>query len=205
MVRKEIYQCECCGEEFHDYNSVIEHESTCFNLSPEKHSKYMDLKAVIESAFMLYPKGECSMDEYIQAMTNIVRFEVDNNIADTRRLSYRYAIKKMHEVLKESSEDKSIMDSFIATVRTIRHLQSVQRELAADMEQMVGMTLSGSMHWILEAAIEGKNHSCLTVHTCNEVAADKLRRIGFNVSAQYNVFQTLSGHDVSWDNIKDVE
>ncbi len=52
--------------------------------------------------------------------------------------------------------------------------------------------LSECVHWIVEAELDGRKHTCLTVDTCPELYAKELENMGFIVEEQRNAFDTLS-------------
>lgn len=50
----------------------------------------------------------------------------------------------------------------------------------------------------MEAELDGRKHTCLTVDTCPELYAKELENMGFIVEEQRNAFDTLCGYDIKW-------
>lgn len=53
-------------------------------------------------------------------------------------------------------------------------------------------------HWIMEAELNGRKHTCLTIDTCSELYAKELEGMGFVVNEERNVFNTLTGYQIMW-------
>lgn len=83
-------------------------------------------------------------------------------------------------------------------LNNISELKSKQEMMRLMFENSMG-ELSDCFHWIMEAWLDGRNHTALTLTTCPELYAKELKGIGFYVEEIRNCFNTLCGYDISWN------
>lgn len=86
------------------------------------------------------------------------------------------------------------------TVLSINNLRKEEERLR-DIFENSNPELKDCFHWIIEAALDKRNHTSLTNETCSLDQAKKLRAMGFKVEEIRNVAYTLSGHDIQWEDI----
>ena len=83
------------------------------------------------------------------------------------------------------------MLQFKEVAKNISDLEEKKKLMRSNFEE-----LSECFHWIMEAELDGRKHTCLTVDTCPELYAKELENMGFGVKEQRNVFDTLCGYDI---------
>lgn len=92
---------------------------------------------------------------------------------------------------------------FKEVVKEILDLEEKKKLIRSNFEKSTN-ELSECFHWIMEAELDNRKHTCLTVDTCPELYAKELESMGFIVEEQRNVFNTLCGYDIKWDNLMEV-
>ena len=84
------------------------------------------------------------------------------------------------------------------TISEINKIRNQEKLIIENFEKST-CELSECFHWILKAALEGRNHCCLTVKTCPELYAKTLKNMGFEIEENRNDFNTLCGCDIKWN------
>lgn len=89
------------------------------------------------------------------------------------------------------------MIQFKDTISEINNLRNKEKLLIEKFEKST-CELGECFHWILKAALEGRNQVCLTVNTCPELYAKELKGMGFEIEENRNAFNTLCGYYIKW-------
>ena len=89
------------------------------------------------------------------------------------------------------------MLQFKEAAKKISDLEEKKKIIRSNFEESMS-ELSECFHWIMEAELDNRKHTCLTVETCPELYAKELENMGFIVEEQRNVFDTLCGYDIKW-------
>ena len=89
------------------------------------------------------------------------------------------------------------MLQFKEAAKKISDLEEKKKIIRFNFEESMS-ELSECFHWIMEAELDNRKHTCLTVETCPELYAKELENMGFIVEEQRNVFDTLCGYDIKW-------
>lgn len=89
------------------------------------------------------------------------------------------------------------MLQFKEVSENISDLEEKKKMMRSKFEESTS-ELSECFHWIMEAELDGRKHTCLTVDTCPKLYAKELENMGFNVEEQRNAFDTLCGYDIKW-------
>lgn len=89
------------------------------------------------------------------------------------------------------------MLQFKETISEINKIRNQEKLITENFEKST-CELSECFHWILKAALEGKNKCYLTIATCPELYAKALKDMGFEIKENRNVFYTLCGYDIKW-------
>lgn len=89
------------------------------------------------------------------------------------------------------------MLQFKEATQNILDLEEKKKMIRSNFEESTN-ELSECFHWIMEAELDGRKHTCLTVDICPELYAKELENMGFVVEEQRNVFDTLCGYDIKW-------
>lgn len=87
------------------------------------------------------------------------------------------------------------MLQFKEVAKSILDLEEKKKLMRSNFEESTS-ELSECFHWIMEAELDGRKHTCLTIYTCPELYAKELEGMGFVVEEQRNVFDTLCGYDI---------
>ena len=90
------------------------------------------------------------------------------------------------------------MLQFKETISEINKIRSQEKLITEHFEKST-CELSECFHWILKAALEGKNNCCLTIETCPELYAKALKGMGFEIEENRNDFHTLCGYYIKWN------
>lgn len=90
------------------------------------------------------------------------------------------------------------MLQFKEIAKDILDLEEKKKLMRSNFEESTN-ELSECFHWIMEAELDGRKHTCLTVDSCPELYAKELEHMGFGVKEQRNVFDTLCGYDIEWE------
>lgn len=89
------------------------------------------------------------------------------------------------------------MLQFKEVTKNILNLEEKKKLMRSNFEESTS-ELSECVHWIVEAELDGRKHTCLTVDTCPELYAKELENMGFIVEEQRNAFDALCGYDIKW-------
>ena len=89
------------------------------------------------------------------------------------------------------------MLQFKEVAKKISDIEEKKKLMRSNFEESTN-ELSECFHWIMEAELDNRKHTCLRVDTCPELYAKKLENMGFIVEEQRNVFNTLCGYDIKW-------
>lgn len=89
------------------------------------------------------------------------------------------------------------MLQFKEVTKDILDLEEKKKLMRSNFEEST-CELSECFHWIIEAELYGRKHTCLTVDTCPELYAKELENMGFVVEEQRNVFDTICGYNIKW-------
>lgn len=89
------------------------------------------------------------------------------------------------------------MLQFKEVTKNILALEEKKKLMRSNFEESTG-ELCECFYWIMEAELDGRKHTCLTVDTCPELYAKELENMGFVVEEQRNIFDTLCGYDINW-------
>jgi len=89
------------------------------------------------------------------------------------------------------------MLQFKEVAKDILDLEEKKKLMRSNFEKST-CELSECFHWIMEAELDGRKHTCLTVDICPDLYAEELENMGFNVEEQRNAFDTLCGYDIKW-------
>ena len=89
------------------------------------------------------------------------------------------------------------MLQFKETISEINKIRNREKMITENFEKST-CELSECFHYILKAALEGRNSCCLTVNTCPELYAKELQGMGFEIKEKRNVANTLCGYDITW-------
>ena len=89
------------------------------------------------------------------------------------------------------------MMQFKETVSKINELRKNEK-LILESFQKSTCELSEVFHYILNAELEGRKQTCLTVQTCPELYAKELEGMGFEIEEDRNAFNTVCGYYIRW-------
>ena len=89
------------------------------------------------------------------------------------------------------------MMQFKETVSKINELRKNEK-LILESFQKSTCELSEVFHYILNAELEGRKQTCLTVQTCPELYAKELEGMGFEIEEDRNAFNTVCGYYIQW-------
>lgn len=89
------------------------------------------------------------------------------------------------------------MSQFKEIVSKINELRNREKMIVENFEKST-CELSEVFHYILNAALDGRNQTCLTVSTCPELYAQELKGMGFEIEETRNVANTLCGYYIRW-------
>ena len=89
------------------------------------------------------------------------------------------------------------MLQFKETISEINKIRNQEKMITENFEKST-CELSECFHYILKAALEGRNSCCLTVNTCPELYAKELKGMGFEIEENRNNFNTLRGYYIKW-------
>lgn len=92
------------------------------------------------------------------------------------------------------------MLQFKETISEINKIRNQEKLIAENFEKST-CELSECFHWILKAALEGRNSCCLTIEICPELYAKALNDMGFEIKENRNDSNTLRGYYIRWDYI----
>lgn len=87
------------------------------------------------------------------------------------------------------------MLQFKEVTKDILDLEEKKKLMRSNFEEST-CELSECFHWIIEAELDGRKHTCFTVDTCPELYAKELENMGFVVEEQRNVFDTICGYNI---------
>ena len=83
------------------------------------------------------------------------------------------------------------MLQFKEVAKDILDLEEKKNLILSNFEEST-CELSKCFHWIMEAELDGRNHTCLTVDTCPELYAKELENMGFVIEEQSDETNILS-------------
>ena len=89
------------------------------------------------------------------------------------------------------------MLQFKETISEINRIRNQEKLIIENFEKST-CELSECFHWILKAALEGRNNCSLTVKTCPELYAKELKGMGYEIEENRNVSNTLCGYRIKW-------
>lgn len=98
---------------------------------------------------------------------------------------------------KNIPKTKDYYQLFYNTITSIAILQNEINKLKLFFENSDNESKK-VFHYMLDSALNGSNHTCLTVYTCTPKIAQKLRDIGFEIKEKRNDADTLCGYDIKW-------
>ena len=90
------------------------------------------------------------------------------------------------------------MLQFKETISEINRIRNQEKMIAENFKKST-CELSGCFHYILKAALEGRNSCCLPVNTCSESYAKELKDMGFEIKENRNDSNTLRGYYIKWE------
>ena len=89
------------------------------------------------------------------------------------------------------------MLQFKETISEINKIRNQEKLITENFEKST-CELSEVFHYILNAELEGRKQICLTVNTCPELYAKKLKDMGFEIEENRNYFNILFGYYIKW-------
>ena len=90
------------------------------------------------------------------------------------------------------------MLQFKETISEINKIKNQEKLIAENFEKST-CELSECFHWILKAALDGRNSCYLKIETCPELYAKTLNNMGFEIEKNRNDFNTLCEYDIKWN------
>ena len=79
------------------------------------------------------------------------------------------------------------MLQFKEVTKNILDLEEKKKLMSSNFEEYT-IELSECVHWIVEAELDGRKHTCLTVDTCPELYAKELENMRVEMEMQQCIF-----------------
>lgn len=90
------------------------------------------------------------------------------------------------------------MSRFKETVSKIEELRNKEKMIIENFKKST-CELSGVFDYILNAELEGRKQTYLTLNTCPELYARELKGMGFEIEEDRNIANTLCGYRIGWE------